>query len=61
MLLNKNKFSKKRLATALIAAASLLSISFACEASDRWTFDGNIRNNSLAISPNETIVVASYS
>ena len=61
MLLNKNKFSKKRLATALIAAASLLSISFACEASDRWTFDGNIRNNSLAISPNETMVVASYS
>lgn len=61
MLLNKNKLSKKRLATTLIAAASVMSISFAYEASARWTFDGNIRNNSLAISPNETMAVASYS
>jgi oxalate decarboxylase len=30
-------------------------------ASPRWTFDGAIHNNSLAISPDETIAVASYS
>lgn len=27
----------------------------------RWTFDGAIHNNSLAVSPDETIAVASYS
>lgn len=30
-------------------------------AAARWTFDGAIHNNSLAVSPDETIAVASYS
>ncbi|MYZ42513.1 beta-propeller fold lactonase family protein [Schauerella aestuarii] len=30
-------------------------------ATARWTFDGNIKNNSLAISPDERLAVVSYS
>lgn len=30
-------------------------------AAARWTFDGNIKNNSLAISPDERLAVVSYS
>src|SRR5215813_5468330 len=44
---------------ALTAPASVARTMVA--AMPRWTFDGAIRNNSLAVSPDETIAVASYS
>lgn len=38
-------------------------IAFAADApaATRWTFDGNIHNNSLALSPDESMAVVSYS
>ncbi|MDR3481440.1 MAG: beta-propeller fold lactonase family protein [Burkholderiaceae bacterium] len=44
------------------AAIALSTLATGASAADsRWTFDGAIHNNSLAISPDETIAVASYS
>lgn len=48
---------KTKLVFTLLAAAA----AFQVHAEGRWTFDGNIRNNSLAVSPDETLAVASYS
>ncbi|PRC93131.1 YncE family protein [Solimicrobium silvestre] len=44
-----------------IFVATLASVGVTSAAEPRWTFDGAIHNNSLAISPDETIAVASYS
>ncbi|MBK5017174.1 YncE family protein [Pantoea sp. S62] len=45
-----------------LTAAALLMVSAAAGAvGSRWTFDGDIHNNSLAISPDEKTAVASYS
>ncbi|RYE72496.1 MAG: hypothetical protein EOO81_03215 [Oxalobacteraceae bacterium] len=52
---------KKRFLTSLLAVASLFSISSAYAEPARWTFDGGIHNNSLAVSPNEATAVVSYS
>src|SRR5262245_6166232 len=51
--------------TAAAATPALTPIASVPEAAvaamPRWTFDGAIHNNSLAISPDEAIAVASYS
>jgi YVTN family beta-propeller protein len=47
------------LAAAILALAPLSGAASAAE--PRWTFDGAIHNNSLALSPDETMAVASYS
>src|SRR5215475_13691265 len=53
------------MATASAAAASAAAASVAtattATAKPDWTFDGAIHNNSLAVSPDETIAVPSYS
>lgn len=49
---------KTKLTLALVALCGALS---AQAADTRWTFDGAIHNNSLAISPDEQTAVASYS
>lgn len=41
--------------------AFLLISTIAGAAEARWTFDGDIHNNSLAVSPDEKTAVASYS
>ena len=46
-------------AAALLAALSIGAVHAAAPA--RWTFDGDIHNNSLAVSPNERTAVVSYS
>jgi YVTN family beta-propeller protein len=49
-------------ATATPALTPLASVpETAAAPMPRWTFDGAIHNNSLAVSPDETIAVASYS
>lgn len=57
------KFTKLATAAALSIATSAIYISPASAAGnvDRWTFDGGIRNNSLAVSPDESTAVVSYS
>lgn len=57
------KFTKLATAAALSIATSAIYISPASAAAnvDRWTFDGGIRNNSLAVSPDESTAVVSYS
>lgn len=48
--------------SAPLIAAALLSLAIPASAAEsRWTFDGGIHNNSLAISPDENTAVASYS
>ena len=47
-------------ATALLSAAACVSAN-AADTAARVTFDGNIRNNSLALSPDEASAVVSYS
>lgn len=47
-------------ALSLIASAVALSAGVAA-AEPRWTFDGGIHNNSLALSPDQGLAVASYS
>ena len=49
---------KTKLAATLLAACTTCT---ATPADPRWTFDGNIHNNSLAVSPDESLAVASYS
>lgn len=51
----------KKKITALTLGITLATSLSAFAAEDRWTFDGAIHNNSLAISPDETTAVASYS
>src|SRR5215475_2484038 len=45
----------------LIATVLGAAMTTAAAVTPRWTFDGAIHNNSLAVSPDETIAVASYS
>lgn len=53
------------LSSALLAGSFALPPAFAADAAqpvaERQTFDGKIRNNSLSISPDETMAVVSYS
>lgn len=56
----RNVFSAAALA-AVVSAAFVAHADAAASAGVRWTFDGNIRNNSLAVSPNEGTAVVSYS
>ncbi|MFJ9991886.1 beta-propeller fold lactonase family protein [Pseudomonas putida] len=49
-------------AASVLTLGVLLTTSFSAIAVDkRWTFDGDIRNNSLAVSPDEMTAVVSYS
>ncbi|MET3717384.1 hypothetical protein ABMD26_003632 [Pseudomonas sp. PvP001] len=48
----------KKKITALTLGITLATSLSALAAEDRWTFDGAIHNNSLAISPDETTAVA---
>ncbi|VVM67282.1 hypothetical protein PS662_01616 [Pseudomonas fluorescens] len=48
------------LAALAIGISTVISMS-AVGADEKWTFDGNIQNNSLAISPDESTAVVSYS
>ncbi|MFC6340147.1 beta-propeller fold lactonase family protein [Pseudomonas sp. CCM 7891] len=53
---------KHSLAIAALAVVTSSVTSMSARAADeRWTFDGNIQNNSLAISPDELTAVVSYS
>jgi YVTN family beta-propeller protein len=53
---------KKLISVGLSSYIAFAVIFNSADAADkRWTFDGNIHNNSLAVSPDETIAVASYS
>nr|WP_297201619.1 YncE family protein [uncultured Pluralibacter sp.] len=52
---------KKYRIPGLTAVALLLISTLAGAAEARWTFDGDIHNNSLAVSPDEKTAVASYS
>lgn len=47
--------------TQAILTSALTVSAFAQATEVRWTFDGNIHNNSLAVSPNESLAVVSYS
>ena len=51
----------KKTVTALTLGVALAASMSAWAAQDRWTFDGDIHNNSLAVSPDETTAVVSYS
>lgn len=43
------------------ASAQPAPVAASASATQRWTFDGAIRNNSLALSPDEGTAVVSYS
>lgn len=53
--------SPKNAATVFFTAFALTALVPAHAANARWTFDGEIHNNSLAVSANETTAVVSYS
>lgn len=61
----KNMIAKKIVSASFFTIASVITLSVstqAAQASDtRWTFDGAIHNNSLAVSPDEMTAVVSYS